>query len=239
MENTYVSLNELLEQCESSLWRRDKIDAELLVKRVNKLLPSLTDEKEKIKCNYAIYRLLEFLEENEASLQYLNNVLCMELDYRDKIFFLQEKALCYMRMKKKEEGFPIFQQILKLAQAENDNEMLARTSRYLAKYYSLEKDFLRSMEYWNDVIGYARKIHNLPMEASAYSHIGVIYYKMKNNNLALEYLREAENLAMDGNNLFYIYQTAINRCKIYMDLGDRQKVRDIINSLFEIEEPDK
>lgn len=239
MEKIDVTLDELLEQCDNALRRRDKVDATLLAKRAVKLLPSLGDKKEQINCNHAIYRLLEFLKENEEALQYLNNVLAMELEYKMKVYFLQEKALCYMRMKKKEEAFPIFQQILELAQTEKDDEMLARMSMYLAKYYHQEKDFVQSIKYWNDVIGYARKIYNLPMEASAYSSMAVIYYKMKNNSLALECLREAENLAADGGNIFYAYQTALRRCKIYMELGDMQKVCDIINSLFEFEEPDK
>lgn len=239
MEKTHATLDKLLEQCEDALWRRDKIDVKLLAKRAIKLLPSLVERKEKMNCNYAIYRLLEFLKGDEDSLQYLDNILDVELEYDKRAWILQEKALCYMRLKRKKEAFPVFQQIWKLAQAENDSEVLAHTSRYFAKYYYLEKDFVQSVKYWNETIGYAREIHNLPMEASAYSSMAVIYYKMKRYNLALEYLREAEDLAIDGENIFYIYQTAIRRCKIYMELGNKQKVCDIINSLFKLDDPIK
>ena len=235
--DTHIDLDALLKQAEKTLMGRDHVDAELLVKHAVKLLPSLMNDKEKIYCCHTIYQLMEFLGKNEESLPYIDNVLALSSEYSVKVHFFIEKALCYMRMKQKGKALPIFQEILDLAWKKNDEEMLARVSSYFAKYYQQEKDFLQALKYWNEAIGYARKIHNLPMEASANSDIALIFYDMKKYNLALESLRKAEDLAVDGKNKFYIYQTALRRCKIYMELGNMDQVRNIIDSTFKLNTP--
>lgn len=235
---THTELDALLQQSEKALIGRDRVNAELLVKRAVKLLPSLMDDKERINCCHVIYRLMEFLKRDEESLLYIDKVLALNPGYKVKVYFLREKALCYMRMRQKEKALPIFQEMLDLAWKENDEEMLAHASCYFAKYYHQEKDLLQALKYWNEAIGYAQKIHNLPMEASANSDMALVFYDMKKYSLALESLRKAEDLAVDGRNEFYIYQTALRRCKIYMELGDLEQVRDIINSTFNWNTPD-
>lgn len=214
----------------------DIVEIRQMEKLLKKLLPSLTDKIDVIACNNALFNSLVFLKRNGEALEYLNNLLEMDQEYESQYHYLQEMAGCYMRMNQKEKGLLMFQQAFDLAQKENDYWGMADISRCVALYYYLNVDFLKSMEYLSDVIHYARKAHNLPMESEAHLRMGSIFYRQKRYNLALESLREAEYLALDSKHYLFAYQATVKRCKVYMELGETKKVTEIIDTLFYLDE---
>lgn len=227
----------LLDECMRLLGGGDVVEIRRMEKQVKELLPSLSDKADLIKCNYAIFESLTFLKKYDEALECLNNLLKLDQRYEAQYHNLHEMAICYMRLAQGDKGLLMFQKALDLAQKENDYWRMADISRNLAQYYYQEIDFIKSMEYLSDVMDYARKAHNLPMVSEAHLKMASIFYRQKKYNLALETLREAENLALDGEHLLFAYRAAVKRCKVYMEIGDTQKVAEIINTLFDLDEP--
>lgn len=230
-------LENLLNECMRILGGGDVVEIRRMEKQVKELLLSLTDKADLIACNNALLGSLIFLKKDDEVLDCLNSLLELDQRYESQYYNLQEMAICYMRLAQKDKGLLTFQKALDLAQKENDYWRMADISRCLAQYYYQEIDFVKSMEYLGDVMDYARKAHNLPMISEAHLKMASIFYRQKKYNLALESLREAENLALDGEHLLFAYRATVKRCKVYMELGETQKVTEIINMLFDLDEP--
>lgn len=232
-------LNFLLDKVDTVLKSKDEIRAALLVKELEKVLPVIENKDTLNYINSYIAQLLVVMKKDEESLSYFEALIKQDKSYKFNYMGTLEKALCFMRLGRKAEGASILTNVFSLAKAHEDYEGAGNAARFISIYYYEQDDYDKALLYLNEVVYYAKRIHNKSMESESLYRIGCIHLFQENYYIAIDFFRESENLAVDCGNLFLIYQAAVKRCYVYLKLDKVDQVKDIIENLTALNEPNK
>lgn len=232
-------INFLLDRVETVLRSKNEIEAELLIKDLEVALPLVKNQEAINYINNYIAQLLVLLKKDEESLCYFDALITQNKSYKYNYTGTLEKALCLMRLGRKMEGASVLSDAFSLAKAHDDYEGAGNAARFISIYYYDQDDYDKALLYLNEVVFYAKKIHNKPMESESLYRIGCISLFQNNYNIAIDFFRESENLAVDCGNLFLIYQAAIKRCYVYLKLDKIDQIKEIIEDLSVLNEPNK
>lgn len=232
-------INFLLDRVETVLRSKDEIEAELLVKDLKVALPLVKNQEAINYINNYIAQLLVLLKKDEESLSYFDALIAQDKSYKYNYTGTLEKALCFMRLGRKKEGASVLSDAFLLAKSHDDYEGAGNAARLISKYYYEQNDYDKALLYLNESVYYAKKIHNKSMESESLYRIGCINLFQENYNIAIDFFRESENLAVDCGNLFLIYQAAIKRCYVYFKLNKIDQVKEIIEDLSILNEPNR
>lgn len=230
-------LNSLLDKVDTVLKSKDEIRAALLVKELKEVLPIIENKDTLNYMNSYIAQLLVVMKKDEEALSYYESLIKQDKSYKFNYIGTLEKAFCFMRLGRKEEGTSILSDAFSLAKDHDDYEGAGNAARFISLYYYEQKDYDKALLYLNEVVYNAKKIYNKSMESESLYRIGCINLFQENYNIAINYFREAENLAVDCGNLFLIYQAAIKRCFVYLKLDKMEQVKTIIEDLTRFNEP--
>lgn len=230
-------LQSILERAHMSFQRGDKIVAEQVYKEALKLLPLLIEKSHIIDINWCIYRLLFFMGRIMEAIPYLELLKQQGEDNEYTYLGYLEEGTCMMILGRHKEALVACEQAIHWAEFFQNNTVIADASIKLAKYYYQQGEMQKAMHFFCEASHYARMDCNVRMEALALIFIARIHHKNGNLNIALELLRDAEDLIVDIKDALLVYQAEIKRLQIYMEKKDYEQVHNIINNLDKLNEP--
>lgn len=228
---------ELIQSAREALNKRETVEIELKLKKLQESCIQITDNKLKFDFHVLIYRMLEFLKREPEALEVLKNALKYCQNGSQKRMILREMGLTYMRMNLLDKGFEHLEAYYTEANVTQTYNEIIDAALWLARFYYSKENYIQSLEYSNQAIYASQKENNLFAIAEGQLINGLILYKEGKKNLALDILREAEETAIDAHALALIQRIAISRCKIFMDKQNIEAVSMIINNLFKTIEP--
>jgi tetratricopeptide (TPR) repeat protein len=220
-----------LDKIHDVLSRKDEIEAKSLCKKIEKFLPSVGNEKETSILHFYLFRLLVLIKKDEEAIKYLDLPKKQDDDFELKFLSLFQYGLCLMRLRRREDGFSAFSELLELAESKDDDGWKIDVHKGMGKFYYQEDNWIQALYHFNEALYYSKKSHDFFIMPDLYFWIGNIFLQQDKYYLALDNFKEAEEKAVDIHNELLIYRNAIKRCEIYIKLGETEKVYEIIDRI--------
>ncbi len=112
----------------------------------------------------------------------------------EKIKALSEKSYAYFVQDNASKAEEILKEAIKIQTTLSDSIALARLYTNLASIYSAQSKFVETIKYYNYSLKIFEDTKQEKLEAAVLGNIGLVYYNIKNNEIALDYFEKSLNI---------------------------------------------
>lgn len=225
------NLHYLLKEADKVLMKNDKIGAALLMDKLAKLLPSIKNSNTFNDVVYCMANLLEMMGKYEQVLIYFDVLIHQEKSYKFNFIGTIRKALCCMRLGRRDDGFSLLLEAYSLALDHDDYERIVDAARCIAVNSYKQGNYDEALEYINEAIWCAKKVHDKSLEYDSLYLIACVFLAQEKYFIALDCIRESIELAYDCKDWLHVFKASVKRCSIYLKLNKIEQAHKIIDDL--------
>lgn len=202
------------------LMTRDVYEKQLALNDAFNLINDIEDENKKNDIRMSLLGVLVDMGRDKEWKECLSHLQKSNI-YQHQICALFSIAQQYIKQKEDlKDVLATYLKILDLTRLHDDAQKQSEACLEIAKINISTSNFADSIEYLNQSISCATKIHNFNMIATATYYTALSMYNMGYRNIAMEKLRDASNIAREQRNPNIIKHTEIVRAKMLMDNGN-------------------